>query len=134
MSWDAYTSNLIAQRTIHKAAIHGHDGSTWASSPGFSLKGPEIQGLLAAYTDPSGIRANGLPVGGIKYIALKCDDRSIYGKKGQGGVIAVKTKQAVLIGVYDEMDPPVAPGSAAKSVETLADYLIGAGYVSYMSF
>ncbi|KAJ1566891.1 hypothetical protein HK096_000071, partial [Nowakowskiella sp. JEL0078] len=128
MSWDAYTSNLIAQKSIHKAAIHGHDGSTWASSPGFAISGPEIQALLAAYSDPSGIRASGITINKIKYIALKADDRSIYGKKGSGGLVAVKTKQGVLIGVYDEVEPAIAPGVAAKSVEVLADYLIGAGY------
>jgi hypothetical protein len=38
----------------------------------------------------------------------------------------VKTKQAILIGVYDE---PVQPGEATKVVEGLADYLISVNYV-----
>jgi profilin len=37
----------------------------------------------------------------------------------------VKTKAAVLIGVYDET---VQPGEATKVVEQLADYLISVNY------
>lgn len=40
-----------------------------------------ICSFFKAFTDPSGIRANGLHIGGVKFIALNCDDRSIYGKK-----------------------------------------------------
>lgn len=36
---------------------------------------------LQAFNDASGIRANGLHVGGVRHIALRCDDRSVYGKK-----------------------------------------------------
>jgi len=52
---------------------------------------------------------------------LNCDERSIYGKKGSGGVVCVKTKQAVLIALYED---PTQPGEATKVVESLADYLI----------
>ena len=38
----------------------------------------------------------------------------------------MKTKQAILIGVYDE---PIQPGEATKVVEGLADYLISVNYV-----
>ena len=68
---------------------------------------------------------------GGKYIALRADDRSVYGKKvwpinqGTGGVACVKTKQAILIGVYEE---PTQFGEATKVMETLADYLIGVNF------
>jgi len=127
MSWQAYVdTNLVGTKKISKAAIHGNaDKSLWATTKGFSVATNEVDALLKAFKDPSGIRANGLHIGGVKYIALKCDDRSIYGKKGSGGVVCVKTKQAVLIGVYDES---TQPGEAAKTVEALADYLIGVNY------
>jgi hypothetical protein len=41
----------------------------------------EMVELTKAFSDPSGIRANGLHVAGVKYIALRADDRSVYGKK-----------------------------------------------------
>lgn len=36
---------------------------------------------MKAFSDASGIRASGLHVAGEKYIAIKTDDRSVYGKK-----------------------------------------------------
>ncbi len=59
----------------------GRDGSLWATSRGFAVKPDEVKTLVKAYADPSGIRANGLHLGGEKYITLRADDRSIYGKK-----------------------------------------------------
>lgn len=47
------------------------------------------------------------------------------GKKGAGGVVMVKTGQAVLIGQYNET---IQPGQATTVVEKLADYLRENGY------
>ncbi|KAJ3412075.1 profilin, required for normal timing of actin polymerization in response to thermal stress [Chytridiales sp. JEL 0842] len=85
----------------------------------------EIQALANAFKDPSGIRANGLYIGSTKYFTLRADDRSIYGKQGSNGVVCVKTKQAILVGVYGD---PTQPGEATKVVEALADYLISVNY------
>ena len=49
----------------------------------------------------------------------------MYGKKGNKGVICVRTKQALIVGHYPES---TQPGEAAKIVESLADYLISAQY------
>ncbi|KAI9190425.1 profilin, required for normal timing of actin polymerization in response to thermal stress [Blastocladiella emersonii ATCC 22665] len=126
MSWQTYVdSNLVGTKKITKGAIFGHDKSTWAISPDFEVQSPELDALLQAFKDPTGIRANGLRMGGQKYIALKCDDRSIYGKLGSGGIVAVKTNQALLIGLYGD---GTQPGEATKVVEALADYLISVNY------
>ena len=134
MSWQAYVDqNLVGTGKLNKAAIHGHDGTLWATTQGFAvntvnnnqINPNEVKTLASAFKDASGIRASGLHLGGVKYIALRADDRSIYGKKGQGGVVCVKTKQAILIGLYDE---PIQPGEATKVVEGLADYLISVSY------
>lgn len=45
------------------------------------VKADEAKTVFKAFSDPSGIRASGLIVGGEKYITLRADDRSIYGKK-----------------------------------------------------
>lgn len=50
---------------------------------------------------------------------------SLSYSQGTGGVVCVKTKQAVLIGLYDE---PIQFGEATKVVEALADYLISVSY------
>ena len=44
--------------------------------------------------------------------------------QGTGGACCVKTKQAVLIGVYESGEP----GVVNTIVEKLADYLISVGY------
>ena len=61
----------------------------------------------------------------VKYFTLRADDRSIYGKNGSTGVVCVKTKQALLIGTFDEN---TQPGETAKIIEGLADYLISVNY------
>ena len=41
MSWQAYVdTNLVGTKKITKAAIHGHDGSLWATSKGFAVSNP----------------------------------------------------------------------------------------------
>ncbi len=82
MSWQQYVdSNLVGTGKVTKGAIHGHNGALWATSKGFNVSTQEINDLFQAYTDPSGVRANGLHVGSVKHICIKADDRSVYGKK-----------------------------------------------------
>lgn len=57
---------MVGTKKIVKAAIHGHDGNVWATSAGFSVAAPEIQALITAFKDASGVRANGLRVNGVK--------------------------------------------------------------------
>ncbi|KAL3895503.1 MAG: hypothetical protein SGCHY_004662 [Lobulomycetales sp.] len=84
-SWQGYVdTNLVGTGKISKAAIHGHDGNPWATSAGFNVSVQEAQALAQAFNDASGIRANGLHVGGVRHIALRCDDRSVYGKQRRG--------------------------------------------------
>ena len=81
MSWQSYVDqNMVGTKKITAAGIFGHDKSAWAVSSGFNANPQELEKLYSAYKDASGIRANGLYINGKKYIALRCDDRSIYGK------------------------------------------------------
>jgi len=126
MSWQAYVdSNLVGSGHIAKASILGADGSTWATSAGFAVSLDEGKKLAAGFKDAGGLRTSGLHVAGEKYLVIKADDRSIYGKKGAGGIAAVKTAQGILVGVYKE---GTQPGQATTTVEKLADYLIDNGY------
>ncbi|KAJ3017825.1 profilin, required for normal timing of actin polymerization in response to thermal stress [Thoreauomyces humboldtii] len=126
MSWQQYVdSNLLGTGKIQRAAIFGLDGSLWATSSNLSVAGPEATALVKGFTDPSGLRAAGIFVAGIKYFTLRADDRAIYGKQGQNGLVAAKTKQAIIIGIYES---PVQAGEANKVVEGLADYLLSVNY------
>lgn len=88
----------------------------------------EIKVVVASFADTSNVKkvqSEGFHVAGEKFFTLKSDERSLYGKKGKEGVVIVKTQQAILVAHYPEA---VQPGSAANTVEQLADYLIGVGY------
>ncbi|KAI8975368.1 profilin [Mycotypha africana] len=126
MSWQAYVdTNLIGTGNVSQAAIYGLNGGEWAKSAGFQLQPKEIQEITAAFSNADSIRANGIHVNGVKYLTLRADERSIYGKKNSDGVCIVKTGQAILVGTYKE---GIQPGNCTKVVEGLADYLISVGY------
>lgn len=126
MAWQPYVdSSLVGSGKICAGAILGHDGSVWASSPSLNLNPTETQKLTSAFLDPSGIRSEGFRVSGTKYITIMSTDKEIYGKAGACGICCVKTKQAVVVGLYDEK---TVSGEAAKVVGGLGDYLISVNY------
>ncbi|CUM63126.1 uncharacterized protein PRCAT00000693001 [Priceomyces carsonii] len=126
MSWQAYTDNLIATGKLDKSALYSKAGdSLWAQSGNFQLDPKEISEIAKGYDDPSSLQAHGLHVQGQKYFLLRADERSLYGKHDAEGVIAVRTKQAILIAHYPAN---VVPGEATTIVEKLADYLISVNY------
>ncbi|KAK3679136.1 profilin, required for normal timing of actin polymerization in response to thermal stress [Recurvomyces mirabilis] len=124
MSWQG-TNN------VDRAAIFNTEGnSVWATSANFKVSPKEMEEVVAAYKDPGkdgvkSVQSSGLHIAGERFVVLKADDRSIYGKKGREGVVIVKTTQALLVTHYPET---VQPGVAANTVEQLADYLIKVGY------
>jgi len=100
--WAAYTTALVNTKNVSIAAIVGQDGVTWANSDAkaFPVTAVEGKALVAAFKDATPLRSGGLFAGGVKYIALGCDDQLIQGKKGTGGVIIAKTNKTIVIGVY----------------------------------
>lgn len=125
MSWQAYVdTSLLGSGTLGQAAIYGLDGTTWASSSDLVSFNPVP--LIDAYKDPSNLRSDGLTVNNTRYVVIRSDERSIYGKsKDQGGFIAVKTNQSLILGLYFSNH---LAGESAKIVEELADYLLASGY------
>jgi profilin len=141
--------SLVGTGHVDKGAIFSAAGdSVWATSAGFTVKPQEMKAIVSAFGSDSGRDAlwgNGVYIGGIKYVATKNEDRSIYGAKvfhpqprqqsdslysreicqGKEGIVIVKTKQAILVTHYPANSPA---GNAASVVEKLADYLIGLGY------
>ncbi|OOO10981.1 Profilin protein [Aspergillus oryzae] len=92
-----------------------------AKSSGFSISAEELQGLAAAFAQSNVAMANGIKVGGEKFVAIKADDRSLYGKKGKEGIIVVKTPSCVLVAHHGEN---VQTTNASAAVEKIADYII----------
>ncbi|KAK8106294.1 uncharacterized protein PG998_003242 [Apiospora kogelbergensis] len=131
MSWQAYVDDsLVKSGHIDKAAIISVAGdSVWATSAGFTIKPEEMKNIANIVTGAAGASdkalAEGVHVGGERYVVFKSEDRSLYGRQGRTGILAVKTTQAILVGHYGE---GVQAGNAAQTVEALADYLIKVGY------
>ncbi|KAG8530055.1 uncharacterized protein KY384_005537 [Bacidia gigantensis] len=130
MSWQAYIdTSLVGSGNVDKAAIFNKEGtSVWAASAAFNVSPDEIKAVVAHYadtTEPKKIFGSGFKVAGEKYVTLRADERSLYGKKGKEGICICLTKQAILIAHYGET---AQPGATAKTVEQLGDYLIGVGY------
>ncbi|KAF8862559.1 profilin [Acephala macrosclerotiorum] len=130
MSWQAYVdTSLVGSQQISKGAIYSAAGdSKWAATPGFELLPAEAKFIAAELANPkadSKVWTDGFHVAGVRYVATKLEERSLYGRQGKEGIVIVKTTQAILIGHYPEN---VQAGNAAVVVEKLADYLIGLGY------
>lgn len=130
MSWQAYTDNLIATGKIDQAALYSRAGdSLWAQSGSLQLQPTEIAAIAKGFDVPDELQSHGLYIQGKKYFLVRADDRTIHGKfkddQSDVGVIAVRTKQTILIAHY----PTGVPGaSASVVVEKLADYLISVQY------
>jgi len=130
MSWQAYVDqSLCGTGNVDKAAIFDVEGkSVWATSPGFTISEAEIKEVINAYNDKEEVKqvqTTGLHIAGERFVVLKADDRSLYGRKGKEGIVIVKTNKTILVTHYPET---VQPGGAATTVEVLADYLISLGY------
>jgi profilin len=91
-----------------------------AASGSFTLSQEDINSLASAFTSPSNAFANGFSIGGEKYVCIKADERSLYGKKGKEGAIVVRASACTMIGVHG---PDTQTTNAAAVVEKLIDYI-----------
>ncbi|XP_019629077.1 PREDICTED: profilin isoform X3 [Branchiostoma belcheri] len=122
MSWQQYVDqHLVATQCVTMAAICGLDGSIWAKSSGLELSQDEVAALARSFSKDEVLAANGIRIGGTKYIYLSGDDKLIRGKKDRQGVHIVKTKTAMVMALYAE---PILPEQCAVVVEKLGDWLI----------
>ncbi|SPO26501.1 probable PFY1 - profilin [Ustilago trichophora] len=126
MSWQGYVdTNLVGTGKISQASIIGLKGGVWATSSDFNVTPEEQKAIIAGFDDPSGLQAGGVRANGKKFFTLGVTPKTIYGKQGADGLVAVKTNQAVLVCVYVA---PIVPGEANKVAEGLGDYLVSVGY------
>jgi profilin len=130
MSWQAYIdTSLLGSGHVEKGAIYNLEGtSCWATSPGFDITPAEMTEIvngLKGQTD--GLYANGLHLGGEKYVITKVEEDSkvLYARKDRDGLVIAKTVQAIIIARY--ADPMIA-GNTAETVQKLVDYLVASGY------
>lgn len=122
MSWDAYTNQLKAEDCVSEAVIFGSNGSIWTTT-GISLSQDEIKAIDKGFE--AKLMSSGIMVGGKKFMFLRCDGESMFGRQGQDGVTIYKTTQAYILSTYSE-----GMTSAANSmvVGKMADYLKSINY------
>lgn len=77
--------SLVGTGQLDKGAIFNSEGnSVWAVSSGYNVQPAEVQKIVAAYKDTKDVKeiqGTGFHIAGDKFITIKADDRSIYGKK-----------------------------------------------------
>ncbi|PLN79657.1 putative profilin [Aspergillus taichungensis] len=122
--WQGYVdSSLMGSGQFDKAAIVSYDFSdVEASTPGYTFSPQELSGLKGAYDNPAGAFGTGVTLAGDKFVVIRSDGTSVYGKKGKEGVIIVKTPSAILVAHHGEN---VQTPNAATVVENLGDYIRG---------
>ena len=133
MSWTQYTDHLLSTGKLDKAAIFSASGTTppsggnslWAESGSFTIANDEIEKIDAGFSDSSTLQARGIHIEGAKYFLLRADERSIYGKQSDHGIICVRTNSAIIIAHYPS---GVQAQEATAVVENMVDYLITHGY------
>jgi profilin len=125
MSWDSYRDTLIKSGAVKMAAVVGHEGGVWTTSPGFTVTADEVKALLGGFSNPSTFHMNGVNVGGSKYMYLQSDDTQIQAKKGATGVSIAKAGKCIIIATYGDGQQP---GNCRANVERIRDYLVSSGY------
>ncbi|CAI7632253.1 unnamed protein product [Penicillium manginii] len=120
--WQGYVdSSLMGSGQFDKAGILAADFSGLeAGSPGFELSQEDINTLAAAFTSSDNAFANGFSIGGEKFVTIKADERSLYGKKGKTGAIVVRASACTMIAHHGEGSQTT---NAATVVENLVDYI-----------
>ncbi len=103
-------TSLVGTGAVDRAAIFSATGdSVWATSPAFNVSPTEMQAVVAAYKDPGNkegvkkVQSEGLHIAGERFVVLKADDRSVYGKKVSWlGFRRVKSRVLLGCGVKGE--------------------------------
>eukprot|EP00760_Papus_ankaliazontas_P001202 PhM_4_TR10419/c0_g1_i2/m.13963/K05759/PFN; profilin len=127
MSWQQFVDvNLIGSGAMHSGIIMGQDGTVWAwNGPLAHAPGDNIQAELAqlakAVASPDVAQAGGVTLGGSKYFCIRAEPGLFWGKLGAGGMCALMSKTAIVVGVYGEGVPPPKHNQA---VEALREYLV----------
>ncbi|TNV75876.1 hypothetical protein FGO68_gene17275 [Halteria grandinella] len=162
--WDAYlhqitnkfdhaTNQYTLTNVCEFAAIYGHDGNAWATSPGFALYNYEfdltqedgskkkvpVSEFKACFEATKGNRKGseaGIRIANQKYMFIKHnpENNSVYlAREGGGGACIIKTGQTIVIGVWNKAASMSNgqlqnAGDCNELVEAMGKYLIQSGY------
>ena len=151
--YDAATQQYTLTNVCEFSAIYGHDGNAWATSPGFALYNYEheleledgskkkvpVNEFKCCFEATKGVRnasEAGIRIANQKYMFIKHnpENDSVYlGRQGGGGACIVRTKQCIIIGVWNKAgvmsnQKLQSAGDCNERVESMAKYLAASGY------
>ncbi|KAL7937874.1 profilin [Trichoderma chlorosporum] len=131
MSWQAFVdTSLVGTGHITKGAIISLAGdSVWATSTDLALQPAELKVIASLISKDQSASdkafAEGLHVGGVRYVVARNEDEAIYARAGREGVVISPSKQAIVLGIHGEA---TQAGPATMVVTALADHLKKTGY------
>ncbi|CAN8061346.1 unnamed protein product [Agarophyton chilense] len=140
--WQTYIDDQMVPAGFMYAAIYAHDGTLWASTPGFTVGPEELQIMDQALRneDLGKISAAGFTIATQKYTFTRgevgsddgspafCQGRCKEEGKTSQGCIVYCTNQAFLIGVHDPNYTDSSFGKVNTEAGRIADYLMDSGY------
>ncbi|KAL2005146.1 hypothetical protein VTN00DRAFT_2996 [Thermoascus crustaceus] len=130
MSWDGYINdNIIKTGQVDQAVLIDLTGaSVWGKSAGIEISPQEMNAIAFAFNNAESAQANGIYVGGTKYIFNKINEVEnipvLHCAKGKTGIVAAKCGRSILVARYPESVPY---GNAIEAMQNQAKHLIKNG-------
>lgn len=115
-----HLQQTIGSGCVTHAEVIGPDGSVHASTGRPLTTGHEAGRLARLFETPTDAVAEGITVGGLKYVAAEANHHLLHGKRGGDGVVAVRNLPFIVVGLYGQGR---RPADAVLSLEKLADLL-----------
>ncbi|KAL9652970.1 hypothetical protein ABK040_015485 [Willaertia magna] len=129
MSWTPFVDGQFVQSSgglINAALIMGRDGTVWGNSANWPVTAQEAKTLAGQVANPTTIPAQGITLGGQKYMGLLADEENFQGfanavKQGVSGVIL---GSCIIVGKFGE---PHKNPNAYSFMKKVADALVEQG-------
>ncbi|XP_074050717.1 profilin-4 [Macrotis lagotis] len=114
--------SLLGTKHVDCAAIIKlHKRTVLVSSPGFNLTPNDIRVLVNGFSkNPLQVRREGFYFKEKYYTCVRADERSLYAKKNNTGLVVVQTHLYLLVATYRE---DMYASVCVEAVEKLGDYL-----------
>ncbi|MGG8410131.1 profilin [Streptomyces sp. 12297] len=110
---------------VAEAEILRMDGTVRTSTAGFLTTVQEGRRLVGLFEAPADALADGISVGGERYVAAEASRHLLHGKRGGRGVVAVRRPPFVVVGLYRDGQQS---GDALLAVDQLAALLAAASH------
>ncbi|KAM9066440.1 profilin-4 isoform 1-T1 [Sarcophilus harrisii] len=96
-------SLLGTKHVDHAAIIKFQEQTVLVSSPGFNISPNDIRVLVNVFSkNPFQVRREGLYFKEKDYTCVRADERSLYAKKNDTGLVVVQTNLYLLVATYRE--------------------------------